>query len=310
MRTLGHTRATWRDWIRGARPSTLALSLAPIPVGYGAARALGEAHLPITALALTVAVFLQIGVNFANDYSDGVRGTDDVRTGPPRLTGAGLARPRTVLTVALVFFALAAAAGVVIVVLTEQWWLLAVGAAAILAAFFYTGGRRPYGYYGLGEVAVFVFFGLVAVIGTAYVNNPLTLTGTPPFVSQEALFGGIALGALAAAVLIANNIRDIPQDRAAKKRTLSVLIGTTASRVLFVLLSIGVPALTLLIVTNYYSLAWFAAFALLLVGPACVIVCTAKTSGEYVLALKLTSVGTLVYGIALGVGYVFVPSPF
>ncbi|MDO9591310.1 MAG: 1,4-dihydroxy-2-naphthoate polyprenyltransferase, partial [Microcella sp.] len=197
-------KATARDWIAGARLRTLSLALAPVAMGTAVAYYTLGYHLAIALLCLGVAAFLQIGVNFANDYSDGVRGTDALRVGPSRLTGSGAAPPRTVLTVALVFFALAAAAGIAVVVLSGVWWLLAVGAVALVAAWFYTGGKRPYGYTGLGELVAFVFFGLVATVGTTYVQ----IEQAP----LEAILAGVIAGLFAAAILLVNNIRDREQD--------------------------------------------------------------------------------------------------
>ena len=164
-----------------------------------------------------VSVALQVGVNYANDYSDGIRGTDAVRVGPLRLVGSGLARPAAVRAAAVACFAVAGLAGLVLVVVTQHWWLLAVGAASIAAAWYYTGGRRPYGYRGLGELFVFVFFGLVAVGGTAYLQTG-RLTG-------PVLLTGIAIGALACAILVANNLRDRRGDAAVGKRTLATRLG-------------------------------------------------------------------------------------
>jgi len=252
---------------------------------------------PVRALlCLAVALLLQIGVNFSNDYSDGVRGTDRHRVGPARLTGSGAARPRTVLVVALVFFALAAVAGIAVVVLSQQWWLLAVGAAAVAAAWFYTGGRRPYGYAGLGELFVFVFFGLVATAGTMYVQ-----VGT---VSLEGWLTGAAAGLLACAVLVVNNLRDIEQDRAAGKRTLSVRIGDRASRILFAVLVL-LPFVLVVALAFLYTSAGYVLFVLLIAAPAVVIVLTARTPRELVLALQLTSVTALVYGLGLGAAIAF-----
>ncbi|MFN8168395.1 MAG: 1,4-dihydroxy-2-naphthoate polyprenyltransferase [Candidatus Nanopelagicales bacterium] len=173
-------------------------------------------------LALVVALALQVGVNYANDYSDGIRGTDDVRVGPVRLVGQKLATPRAVKTAAFACFGVAAVCGLALVVITQAWWLLAVGAAAILAAWFYTGGTRPYGYAGLGELFVFVFFGLVAVIGTTYVQILR--------VSWLAIVGGVAVGALSVAILLCNNLRDIPTDELSGKRTLAVRLGEHGTR--------------------------------------------------------------------------------
>ena len=251
---------TSAQWWAGAGPRTLPATVAPVVIGTALA---GAEWIPARAfLALIVALALQIGVNYANDYSDGVRGTDAYRVGPARLTGAGKAKPRTVLIVALVFFAIAGLAGLAITIRTEQWWFLAVGAACILAAWFYTGGKRPYGYAGLGELFVFVFFGLVATLGTTWVQ----VFALP----QEAWFGAIGAGLLACAVLLANNLRDIDQDRVAGKRTLSVLIGRRATQVLFtvfVLIPFGIAGY----LAVFYPIAWLTAMALLLALPAILI---------------------------------------
>ena len=162
---------TWRDWVSGARLRTLPLAIAPVAAGAGIAHMLQGFSLTLTLLALAVALLLQIGVNYANDYSDGVRGTDEYRLGPARLTGSGLVNPKHVLTLALLFFALAAVAGLAAVIVSGRWWFIAVGVVAIVAAWFYTGGKRPYGYAGLGEVVVFVFFGIVATAGTVYLQT-------------------------------------------------------------------------------------------------------------------------------------------
>ena len=168
-------------------------------------------------LALVVSLALQVGVNYANDYSDGIRGTDATRVGPLRLVGSGLASPGAVRAAAFACFAVAAVAGLGLVLLTGFWWLLAVGAACIVAAWFYTGGRHPYGYLGLGELFVFVFFGLVAVGGTVYVQ-----LGRVPLAG---LVAGVAIGALACALLVVNNLRDLANDARAGKRTLATRIG-------------------------------------------------------------------------------------
>jgi 1,4-dihydroxy-2-naphthoate octaprenyltransferase len=287
------------DWIAGARLRTLPLAIAPVLIGVGAASVAdgpGVWHPVRSVLCLAVALLLQIGVNYANDYSDGIRGTDAYRVGPSRLTGSGRARPRTVLAVALAFFALAAVAGLALVLLTQLWWVLLVGAAAIAAAWFYTGGKRPYGYYGLGEVFVFVFFGIVATAGTTYLLSGM--------VNQEAWYGAVAAGLIACAVLMVNNIRDIQADRAAGKRTLAVLIGPTASRVVFCILLLA-PFAILALLALFYSIAWLGFFALLLAVPACIITITAKTSKELILALQLTSFTGLAFAVALGSAFAF-----
>jgi 1,4-dihydroxy-2-naphthoate octaprenyltransferase len=216
--------ATPAEWVEGARPRTLFLAVAPVIAGTGAAAHEEDARWGRAILALTVALALQIGVNYANDYSDGLRGADADRVGPQRLVGSGAARPTAVLAAALACFALAAAVGSTLAALSS-WWILLPGAAALVAAWTYTGGPLPYGYRALGEPAVFVFFGLVAVIGTAYVQVQ-RFTGA-------AVAAAVPIGLLACAVLVANNLRDIPGDIAVRKRTVAVLLGESATRRLY-----------------------------------------------------------------------------
>jgi len=220
--------ATLEQWWQGARPRTLPAAIAPVLVGTAAAAAVDGMVPGRAALALGVALALQIGVNYANDYSDGVRGTDTDRVGPMRLVGSGAASPSQVRAAALLWLGVAALLGVVLVALTGQWWLLGVGAVAVLAAWGYTGGSSPYGYRGLGELSVFVFFGLVATVGTTYVQL-LDITGA-------SVVGGVAVGCLATAILVVNNLRDLPTDAAAGKRTLAVRLGDRWTRRLFLLL--------------------------------------------------------------------------
>ncbi len=284
-------KVTLRDWIGAARLRTLPLAITPVLIGTGAAMLVAdEFHWVIALLCLVVSVSLQIGVNFANDYSDGIRGTDDHRVGPARLTASRRVRPRTVLIVAAVFFAIAAIAGLAITIRTQQWWFLAVGAVCILAAWLYTGGKRPYGYYGLGELFVFIFFGLVATLGTTWVQAFA--------LPQEAWFGAVASGLLACAVLLANNLRDIDQDRAAGKRTLTVLIGRTATRWLFSIFVL-VPFVISSYLALFYPVAWLALLALLAALPAILIVWTYRVPRELVVALGLTSLTSVAYGAIL-----------
>jgi 1,4-dihydroxy-2-naphthoate polyprenyltransferase len=212
------------QWIEGARPRTLPAAVSPVLVGTGAAAAAGGFDLGRALLALLVSLALQVAVNYANDYSDGVRGTDADRVGPLRLVGSGVSTPAAVKRAALAAFAVAAVAGLVLAALTT-WWLLAVGAVAMLAAWFYTGGSRPYGYRALGEISVFVFFGLVATLGTTYVQAER--------ITAAAVAGGIACGGLACAILVVNNLRDIPTDTVAAKRTLAVVLGDRRTRFLY-----------------------------------------------------------------------------
>ena len=232
-------------WVAGARPRTLPAAV--VPVALGAAASVGEPH-PVwwrASLALVVSLALQVGVNYANDYSDGVRGTDDVRVGPVRLVAGGLKPAGAVKRAAFATFGVAAVCGLVLAAATT-WWLLAVGAVAILAAWGYTGGPRPYGYMGLGEVFVFVFFGLVATAGTTYVVAE-RLTAT-------AWIAGSAAGALACALLVVNNLRDIPTDREVGKRTLAVRLGERATRGFYVLLLVA--AMVLVVVLGLSGHPW------------------------------------------------------
>jgi 1,4-dihydroxy-2-naphthoate octaprenyltransferase len=280
-------------WVEGARLRTLPLAIAPVAIGAGAADSVQAFDLTLSALALAVALFLQIGVNYANDYSDGIRGTDDYRVGPLRLTGSKSVRPEAVKLAAFAFFGLAAASGLAIVLITGMFWLIAVGLAAIVAAWFYTGGKNPYGYAGLGELAVFVFFGLVATIGTTYVQVG--------FIEFNAVLGGIASGLFASAVLMVNNIRDIETDKLASKKTLAVMLGKKTAKGLF-LVMIWTPFVILAFFTLLYPATSMGFASLLLVAPATLIVLTAKTAKELILVLKLTSFAALAYALALAAG--------
>lgn len=219
---------TIQEWLEGARLRTLPAAVAPVIVGTAAAAYLGKANIWLALLAAGVALSLQIGVNFANDYSDGIRGTDENRTGPQRLTASGVIAPAQVKRIAFIWLGVGAVFGLALIILSQTWWLLAVGAAAILAAWFYTGGKNPYGYRGLGEISVMIFFGWVATLGTMYTQS-LTL-------SWPAILGGTANGLFACALLMANNIRDIPTDVVANKRTLAVRLGDKKARIGYVLL--------------------------------------------------------------------------
>jgi len=216
--------ATRREWVAGARPRTLPAAIVPVLAGSAVAAGYGKFSAWRAALALFVALALQIGVNYANDYSDGIRGTDEHRAGPVRLVASGLATPRQVLAAACAGLAAACVAGFALTAVTS-WWLLLPGAAAVAAAWFYTGGRRPYGYRGYGELSVFAFFGVLAVTGTAYVQMRS--------LSWLALAAAVPVGLLACALLVVNNLRDIGTDTTAGKRTLAVMLGDQRSRVLY-----------------------------------------------------------------------------
>lgn len=236
------TTATAGDWLTGARPHTWANAVAPVLAGTAAAVYAGDPSGMRALLAAVVAMALIIGVNYANDYSDGIRGTDDDRTGPTRLTASGLARPEQVKLAAFISFGVAALAGLILAAMSAPW-LVFVGAVCILAAWFYTGGKNPYGYRGFGEVSVFVFFGLVAVLGTQY-----TQAGTITWVGGGCAVG---VGAISAAINLANNIRDIPTDTEAGKRTLAVMLGDVRARRLFTVLTLTPFVITVFIGAAY-----------------------------------------------------------
>ncbi len=285
--------ATAAQWIDGARLRTLAISIAPVLIGSAAAVDIDAAVWWKALLALVVSFFLQVGINYANDYSDGIRGTDDVRVGPQRLVGSGAASPGAVKRAAFACFGVAGAAGLVLA-LTTAWWLILVGAACVAAAWFYTGGSHPYGYLGLGEIFVFVFFGLVATLGTTYVQaQQVTLGG---------ILGAIAAGLLACAVLVANNLRDIPTDSEVGKRTLSVRIGDRASRLLYT----GFVIVAFILVVAL-ALAWTPWALLGLAGLALAvapvrIVLSGAGGMSLIPVLKFTGFAELVMGVGLLVG--------
>ena len=224
-------------WILGARPRTLPAAIAPVAVATALAGS--EAAVLPALLALFVALALQIGVNYANDYSDGIRGTDNDRVGPIRLTASGIATPQSVKRAAFISFGLSAVAGLALAAMTS-WWLIAVGAAAILAAWGYTGGKNPYGYIGLGELFVFIFFGLVATVGTYFVQvEEITL---------DSILISIPMGTFSCALLAINNIRDRALDAPAGKKTLAVRLGDRKARYFFAaLISLGYLATLLLL---------------------------------------------------------------
>ncbi|WP_372736863.1 1,4-dihydroxy-2-naphthoate polyprenyltransferase [Nocardioides sp.] len=225
--------ATPGQWWAGARPRTLPAAVSPVLAGTGVAAYVDAVVWWKALLALVVSLALQIAVNYANDYSDGIRGTDDDRVGPMRLVGSGAAPAAAVKLAAFLAFAVAAAAGLILAA-TTAWWLVVVGLVSVLAAWFYTGGSKPYGYLGLGELMVFVFFGLVAVIGTTYVQ---TQTWEWP-----AFFAAVGVGSLACAILVVNNLRDIPSDTAAGKLTLAVKLGADRTRAFYLLLVLAAAA--------------------------------------------------------------------
>ncbi len=280
------------QWIAGARPRTLPTAVSQVAVGAGLAAWVGTFDPVRSLLALVVSLALQVGVNYANDYSDGIKGTDEVRVGPVRLVGQGLAAPAAVRRAALLSFAVAAVAGVAVVALSGQWWLLLLGAASIAAAWLYTGGPRPYGYLGLGELFVFVFFGWVPVLGTMYVQAL--------FVNAAAWWAGTGVGLLACAVLVTNNLRDIPTDRVVGKRTLAVRLGDRRTRWLYLMLVAGAAGCVVAVaaLTSWWVLLVLAAFVL--AAPPVRVIAGGATGPGLIPALKSTGLLVLGYGIALG----------
>ena len=285
--------ATLSEWVQGARPRTLPVAVSPVAVGTGAAYALNRTTWGYALLALVVSLCLQIGVNYANDYSDGIRGTDEVRVGPIRLVGQRLAEPSNVKVAAMVSFFLAGLFGFALVALSQAWLMLPIGAACVVAAWHYTGGKNPYGYRGLGEVFVFVFFGLVATLGTMYTQaGRLTWSG---------LLGAVGVGALASAILVANNLRDIPTDAENGKRTLAVRLGDKGTRRLYYgLVLVSVLAVAGCAVVSLTALVALAAY--LLAYPLLLVMRSGATGRALVPVLTGTGQFQLVWSLLLGLG--------
>ncbi|MFI9813154.1 1,4-dihydroxy-2-naphthoate polyprenyltransferase [Saccharothrix variisporea] len=280
--------ATVAQWISGTRPRTLPNSIAPVLVGAGAAHHIDGFDPTFAVLALVVAVALQIGVNYANDYSDGIRGTDAHRVGPFRLVGSGAANPGSVRTAAFAALGVAAVAGLVLVVLSGRWWMVAFGAVCIAAAWFYTGGRKPYGYSGLGELAVFLFFGPAAVLGTLYVQTG-EITGI-------GIGGAVAMGSFSTGVMIANSLRDIPTDLQAGKRTLATTLGDKDSRRLYLAL-VAIPFVITLAIGLRVPLALLGLLALPVVFLGARRVAKGAKGRDLIPVLQTTGLAMLAWGV-------------
>jgi len=281
--------ATFAQWVSGARPRTLPNAVAPVVAGTGAAAWLHNAVWWKALLALAVALALTVGVNYANDYSDGIRGTDDDRAGPLRLVGSRLATPRSVLTAAVTCLTVGAVAGLALALVSAPW-LIAVGAACIAGAWLYTGGSRPYGYGGFGEVAVFVFFGLIAVLGTQYTQALR--------VDWVGLVLAVSIGALSSSVLVANNLRDIPTDTQSHKITLAVRLGDARTRVFYqgLLATAGALTLVLMVATPWCAVGLLATpLALRAVAP----VRSGRGGPELIPVLRDTGLAMVVWAIAV-----------
>ena len=292
--------ATVDEWVLGLRPRTLPNSIVPVAVGTALAFSLDGFVWWKALSALMVSLALQIGVNFANDYSDGIKGTDtEERTGPTRLTATGLARPGQVLAAALGSFAFAGVIGLVLVA-TTSWWLLLLGAAAIAAAWYYTGGRSPYGYRGLGEVSVFVFFGVAAVVGTVFVQ-----LGSAPW---QAWVASLPVGLLSCAVLVINNLRDIPTDEETGKITLAVRIGAAGTRRLYASMIVGSYVVALVLTW----VSWWVPLVLLsvpLAVPPLRRVLGDQVGRDLVLGLGETGRLQMVFGLLFTVALALAQSP-
>ena len=286
--------ATARQWLAGTRPRTLPAAIVPVMIGSGVAAGYGGFSLGRGMLGLVVALALQVGVNYANDYSDGVRDTDAIgrRVGPMRLVGSGLAAPRQVMLAAFACFGVAAAAGLVLAAVTT-WWLVPVGVCCVLGAWCYTGGPRPYGYMGLGEVAVFVFFGVVAVAGTAFVEMG--------HLSWLGLLASGPAGLLSCALLMINNLRDIESDPLSGKRTLAVRIGDARSRIVYMLLVL-VPFALAAAMAVARSYALLTLLALPLAVPPLSIVRGGATGRALITTLGQTSRLQMTFGLAFTIG--------
>jgi 1,4-dihydroxy-2-naphthoate octaprenyltransferase len=280
------------DWLAGARPRTLPAAVSPVLAGTGVAAYAGAWVWWKALLALLVSLALQVAVNYANDYSDGIRGTDADRVGPMRLVGSGTASPAAVKRAAFLAFGVAGVAGLVLAA-TTAWWLVAVGLLCVVAAWFYTGGSRPYGYLGLGEVMVFVFFGLVAVMGTTYVQTESW--------EWASLWAAVGIGGLACAILVANNLRDIPTDLGAGKRTLAVRLGDARTRALYAVL---VLAAVLAVVAVAAPTTWWALLGLcflIVAAPALRTVRSGATGRALVPVLQQTGLAELLWAVLVAV---------
>ncbi|NCV34958.1 MAG: 1,4-dihydroxy-2-naphthoate polyprenyltransferase [Actinobacteria bacterium] len=278
---------TREEWIAGARPKTLPAAIAPVLVGTAFAGY--NANAVNFFLALVVGVALQVGVNYANDYSDGVKGTDKDRVGPMRLVGSGAATPEAVKRAALIAIAIAVVAGVSLAA-RSSWILIALGALSIIAAWTYTGGPKPYGYFALGEVSVFIFFGLVATLGTYFAH-----VGSLSF---EVLLASFAMGCLACAILVLNNLRDLEKDKLAGKITLAVKIGHSQTRRLYqALLFTPLLIAIALVPTSFYFLLAFLALPQILKVTASIR--TGASGSALIELLERTGKIQIIYSIAI-----------
>lgn len=282
-------------WWIGARPKTLGAAIAPVAVGTAIAIHDDQFNSANALLALVVGLAMQVAVNYANDYSDGIRGSDSVRVGPIRIVATGLASATAVKRAAMISFAIAAAAGLGLAY-RVNWWLIAIGAIAILAAWFYTGGKSPYGYRGFGEISVFIFFGLVATVGTYYVQ-----TST---ISLASILAGSSIGLLSMALLIANNLRDLPTDKISNKNTLAVKLGDRKTRLFYLITVIGSIALGMTLSFTAPLTAITGILILTAMQPIRDVVAGA-VGKDLISTLQQTNKLLLLLGLVLSIGFLF-----
>ena len=280
-------------WVEGARPKTIPAAIVPVLVGTSSVET--DFNLLRFLLALVVSIALQIGVNYANDYSDGIRGTDQDRLGPRRLVGSELVEPAKVKLAAVISFLIAAIAGLILSVITSPW-LIAIGIVAILAAWFYTGGSKPYGYSGYGEISVFVFFGLVATVGSAFVQTEK--------IEISSIVCSIPVGLLASALLVVNNFRDIETDSKTGKQTLAVRLGKSKTQMLYTLMLLGAVGTCLLVAFLYALLVLIVLAALPLSLKLIFDVYTRTTSTELIKILENTAKLHMLSGLLLSIGLI------
>ena len=281
-------------WIKGARPRTLPAAIAPVLVGASCAR-LDNAESAIfinSFFALIVSLALQVAVNYANDYSDGVRGTDKQRVGPLRLVGSGAKSASAVKRAAFLCFGVAAIFGLVLAA-TTTWWLIAVGVACFAAGWFYTGGSKPYGYFGFGELFVFIFFGVVATTGTTFVVIQK--------ITRASLISSIAVGCLACALLVINNLRDIPGDTIAGKKTLAVRLGDRRTRQIYMAL-LAVSAVAIIVLSFDNPFALLGLIGLLAAVPAIRQVNQGATGKDLIAVLGTTGRTQMLTAVTLSIG--------
>lgn len=286
------------NWLNATRPKTLPAAIAPVLLGSSIAVSVGKFDIVCAILCMLTAVTLQIACNFSNDYADGIKGTDNNRIGPQRLVASGLVSAEKMLTVSLVTYALACIFGLLLVIYTDKWWFIPLGALCVLAGWFYTAGKNPYGYKGYGELSVFIFFGIVATIGTVYLQTDTIL---PISVST-----GVSIGMLSMAMLMINNIRDIENDKKSGKLTLATKLGVDKSKAIYVALLL-LPFIGGIITFVYAKLAIFSCVTVIWLLKILKIVLQNDEPKNMILALKYTGQFEIIYAIVLSIAFSLKP---